>query len=376
MAREGPRYYFVQGGFDPEFARFSPMRLLLTETMRRAFDDLGCTIYDLGPGYESYKFDWKPVVGTKLLRLPRWAGPVRAPCGRRLRWTFPLPTAPGDGGQGMSRRHPRAARSRGRDDEQGRDRILGDGGGGREVHRHAELLLGEELALSGCFADGWRGRPVLDLGCGGGRTTYFLERRGADVVGVDISRPLIAAARERCPAASFCVGDAKALNFRNESFDAVLFSFNSLDCLQPKSDREASIAEIRRVLRPGGRFILSHHNLAGLFFSWYRNLCPRKLWFRARHILNGDVLQAECYLPDRGSGGLDLYYAWPSKFISDLEAAGFRLLNIYPNSRLLWSVQRTLKTTAATKLADPWPYYVFARPSNCQGRDDPPHRGA
>jgi CelD/BcsL family acetyltransferase involved in cellulose biosynthesis len=64
MARQGPRYYFVQGGFDPEFSRFSPMRLLLTETMRRAFDDLRCTIYDLGPGYESYKFDWKPIVGT------------------------------------------------------------------------------------------------------------------------------------------------------------------------------------------------------------------------------------------------------------------------------------------------------------------------
>jgi len=64
MARDKRRYFCVQTGFDPEFSRFSPMRILLTETMRRGFDDLGCEIYDLGPGYEPYKFDWKPCVGT------------------------------------------------------------------------------------------------------------------------------------------------------------------------------------------------------------------------------------------------------------------------------------------------------------------------
>jgi len=64
MVRDKRRYFCVQTGFDPEFSRFSPMRILLTETMRRGFDDLGCEIYDLGPGYEPYKFDWKPCIGT------------------------------------------------------------------------------------------------------------------------------------------------------------------------------------------------------------------------------------------------------------------------------------------------------------------------
>ena len=75
MTRDKRRYFFVQGGFDPEFSRFSPMRILLTETMRRGFHDLECEIYDLGPGYEPYKFDWKPCVGTNYFCSLGGSGP-------------------------------------------------------------------------------------------------------------------------------------------------------------------------------------------------------------------------------------------------------------------------------------------------------------
>ncbi len=60
MVKEGKSYVFFQGGFDPEFSRYSPMRLLLTETMRRGFDELGCERFDLGDGYGTYKCDWSP----------------------------------------------------------------------------------------------------------------------------------------------------------------------------------------------------------------------------------------------------------------------------------------------------------------------------
>lgn len=64
MLCDKQNYYCIQTGFDPEFSRFSPMRLLLTEVMRRGFEDLGCDSFDFGPGYERYKFDWKPTIGT------------------------------------------------------------------------------------------------------------------------------------------------------------------------------------------------------------------------------------------------------------------------------------------------------------------------
>ena len=54
------QYFFMVGGFDPEFDSFSPLKILMTECMQRAFDVLGCTLCDLGPGYEKYKYDWNP----------------------------------------------------------------------------------------------------------------------------------------------------------------------------------------------------------------------------------------------------------------------------------------------------------------------------
>jgi CelD/BcsL family acetyltransferase involved in cellulose biosynthesis len=67
MARDQKRYYGMTAGFDPEFSPYTPMRLLLTEVMGRAFTDLGCEFVDFGPGYESYKYEWSPVVGSNYL---------------------------------------------------------------------------------------------------------------------------------------------------------------------------------------------------------------------------------------------------------------------------------------------------------------------
>jgi len=57
------RYYWINGGFEPEFGKYSVQLLLLTESLRRAFDELGCKSCDFGPGYQPYKFSWKPQIG-------------------------------------------------------------------------------------------------------------------------------------------------------------------------------------------------------------------------------------------------------------------------------------------------------------------------
>jgi SAM-dependent methyltransferase len=94
---------------------------------------------------------------------------------------------------------------------------------------------------------------VLDLACGDGRLVEDIVTvvgRDAAVTGVDMSEDEIARARERHPTATFCVGRAQSLPFGDNSFDAVLSHF-ALMLMVPVVP---VIAEIDRVLRPGGFF--------------------------------------------------------------------------------------------------------------------------
>lgn len=105
---------------------------------------------------------------------------------------------------------------------------------------------------------------VLDLGCGGGRTTVPLHNMGFDVVGVDIAEVLIEDLKKKFSYLEAEVGDAADLHFANGSFDIVLFSHNSLDCLYPYEMRLNALKEINRVLKQPGFYIFSSHvfNLA------------------------------------------------------------------------------------------------------------------
>jgi SAM-dependent methyltransferase len=228
------------------------------------------------------------------------------------------------------------------------------------------LFLGEQLAFQDVFRNGYHGHCVLDLGCGAGRTTRFLHEQGAEVIGVDISRALIDAAQFHAPDIQFQVGDASRLDFEDASFDVVVFSFNGLDCIYPKRKRLEALAEINRVLQPGGYFIFSHHNLAAFFFGGWNFLWPLRSIprFRAEHIINGDAFHRERYFanPD-DSRGITYYNAWPQQVIQDLRQHDFRFLAVYPNSTGLWRLQSLLRTGIFTRYIDPWPYYVFTKAS-------------
>jgi SAM-dependent methyltransferase len=109
---------------------------------------------------------------------------------------------------------------------------------------HRDLFLELAPAPSG---------RTLDLGCGEGRLTRELAARGHDVVGVDLSPTLLAAAREVSPELEFHEADAAALPFPDASFELVL-AFMSL---QDMDDLEGAIAEAGRMLAPGGSFCLA-----------------------------------------------------------------------------------------------------------------------
>ena len=130
--------------------------------------------------------------------------------------------------------------------------IWGDGflspGGTEEI---ARLLEGSDI--HGC--------RVLDIGCGLGAIDELLVSRfgAAAVVGIDIDPQLVAGLEKRIAAAGLAerisglTVDGGPLPFPDQSFDVVF----SKDSLVQIPDKTALFAEVRRVLRPGGRFIAS-----------------------------------------------------------------------------------------------------------------------
>ncbi len=91
------------------------------------------------------------------------------------------------------------------------------------------------------------GARVLDVGCGTGLVALEMARRGHAVSGIDISEPMLACARARVPAASFALGRAESLPYPDASFDLVT-SAQTFHWF----DQATALAEVARVLRPGG----------------------------------------------------------------------------------------------------------------------------
>ena len=93
------------------------------------------------------------------------------------------------------------------------------------------------------------GERILDLGCGDGQLSKRIVAAGASVAGLDSSPQMAAAAQSL--GIDAIVGDAEALPFESQSFDAV-FSNAALHWVR---DHDAMLSGVKRVLRPGGRFV-------------------------------------------------------------------------------------------------------------------------
>lgn len=94
---------------------------------------------------------------------------------------------------------------------------------------------------------------ALDLCCGQGNVSEGLIRRGCKVVGLDFSPAMLAFARRRVPNAIFREGDAQDLPFVDKQFDIVVSNLGI--CHVP--DQSRALSEVRRVLRPHGRFAMT-----------------------------------------------------------------------------------------------------------------------
>lgn len=131
-----------------------------------------------------------------------------------------------------------------------------------------------------------RGDRVLDAGCGAGRFTKELLALGAEVVALDLSPKQLELCRERAPGAKdYVLGSVTSLQqFAEGSFDLTLAMGGVLSyCFE---EAPTALRELKRVLRGGGRMMLSAMNLMGTIHEYLPG------------VLRGDAATNQTWLQD------------------------------------------------------------------------------
>jgi demethylmenaquinone methyltransferase/2-methoxy-6-polyprenyl-1,4-benzoquinol methylase len=119
------------------------------------------------------------------------------------------------------------------------------------------------------------GDRVLDACCGTGDLGLAAEREGGIVTGLDFSPRMLERARKKSETVTWIEGDLLALPFDEGSFDAATVGFG----VRNVADLEAALAELHRVLRPGGRLAIleitqPRGGLRPFFSLWFERIVP------------------------------------------------------------------------------------------------------
>lgn len=147
----------------------------------------------------------------------------------------------------------------------------------------------EESVVRGLL-DGLAPGRAIDVACGTGRHLAWLGSIGHAVVGVDLTFAMLAQVQGRAERPHLCAGDMQALPFRSESFDIAVSAL----ALTHSANLQAPIKELARVVRPGGRVVISDvHPFAVLTGAQAGFRASEGLAFVRNHVhLHGDYLTA------------------------------------------------------------------------------------
>lgn len=158
------------------------------------------------------------------------------------------------------------------------------------------------------------GQKILDLAAGTGTSSAAFALPGVEVIASDFSEGMLAEGRKRHPQLQFIYADATNLPFGAEEFDATTISFG----LRNVVDVDAALAEMLRVLKPGGRTVICEFSrvtnpLLRPFYNFYLN--------RLLPLVSGLVSKT----PEAYSYLAESIMAWPTQteLATKLEKAGF-----------------------------------------------------
>ena len=122
------------------------------------------------------------------------------------------------------------------------------------------------------------GDTVLDLGCGSGRLYQLFLGLSIRYVGADQSREQLKFARKRYPRGKFVYGEMTNLSFKDQTFD-VIYCIAAFHHLPDKKTRVQALKEMKRVLKPGGRVVMTNWHLWG---KWGREKVKEGKYSTAR----------------------------------------------------------------------------------------------
>jgi ubiquinone/menaquinone biosynthesis C-methylase UbiE len=199
------------------------------------------------------------------------------------------------------------------------------------------LIRAEEPLVQAVTADVAPGRAI-DVACGTGRHAAWLHGAGHDTTGVDRTPEMLEIARTRVPGASFEEGDYTALRFDDDTFDFAICAL----ALTHIPDPAPAIAEMARVVRAGGRIVLTDaHPTFVLIQGQAMFPAGKRLAFVRNHPhLHGTYLRA---FRDAGLSVLDCLESpmdatFDSGLFADVEAAATALWDGIPVA-LVWSLE-------------------------------------
>jgi SAM-dependent methyltransferase len=250
-----------------------------------------------------------------------------------------------------------------------------DSPGVPESYARRRFLFAPEQTILDRLSGVLKGKAILDIGIGPGRTVPYLSALTPRYVGIDYSPNMLGPARREFPNLCLVHGDARRLSFADGSFDAVFFSWNAIDDVG-HDERLVILAEVRRVLVADGYFVFSAHNLAAprrspyAFRGFVTSPDPvaairenaARIGRHVRNIVNHlrnrpREVRAERYsiINDQAHGyRLLTYYITRGNQVRQLAEAGFDRAEILN--------QHGAYITADDPCDDGWVYYVVRKP--------------
>jgi ubiquinone/menaquinone biosynthesis C-methylase UbiE len=198
------------------------------------------------------------------------------------------------------------------------------------------------------WKDAFSNAELLDIGVGGGRTTAWLSKICRKYTGIDYSEKFAALCKTKFPEADIRHMDARDLgSFADGTFGIVNFSYNGIDYVNAP-DREKILKEIFRVLKPGGLFFFSTHNLSHPSFNkipWldkansliiniktFIKLLP--YLYRKRKNKKLEIINAQYAIINDHAHAWSLltFYTSPSYLRDQLSSAGFHNISLLNKS--------------------------------------------